>query len=463
VILVNCNRIRVEDLEISSTTVGVELWETNNSEIVGNNITDSNNGIYLESSSFNTVTRCNVISTLDGIMLWRSSNFNTLSRNVLRSDQYLVGPYSTDGICLDHSFNNMISENELTDNLSPRISLDNHSSNNTIQRNNVHGSSGSGIGLDGYSSYNCLAGNDIGTADEGVKLVGNSNHNIISDNHINCAENGVEIIGSLCNNIFGNNLRGSDAGILLSDPMLKSDISVYNIISGNNITGSYRYGDIFIYESSHNSIWHNNFAHNKEQVHTENAVNVWNDGYPSGGNYWSGYNGTDSDYDGIGDTPYFIDENNQDNYPLMGMFHSFNTSYGYAVSFISNSSISEFSFNLSSIEAYPPEAILAFNVSGDSDTDGFLRVCIPKILINGSYVIMFDGEIITNITYPQVRELPCSNETYEYLYINYTHSEHTILITGTTTIPEFPSFLILPLFMTTTLLAVMVYKRKRST
>jgi hypothetical protein len=57
----------------------------------------------------------------------------------------------------------------------------------------------------------------------------------------------------------------------------------------------------------------------------------WDDGYPSGGNYWSDYNGTDL-YNGpyqnelgsdlIGDTPYpirpdIIGGQNQDNYPLV--------------------------------------------------------------------------------------------------------------------------------------------------
>jgi len=55
----------------------------------------------------------------------------------------------------------------------------------------------------------------------------------------------------------------------------------------------------------------------------------------------------------------------------MGKFSSF-SAYGYAVDFVSNSSVSDVSFDLSPIEVYPPEAILTFNISGETDTEGFL-------------------------------------------------------------------------------------------
>jgi hypothetical protein len=62
-------------------------------------------------------------------------------------------------------------------------------------------------------------------------------------------------------------------------------------------------------------IYHNNFFKNVNHVETDDSIDVWDDGEE--GNYWDNYTGLDSDEDGVGDTPYIIDENNLDNYPLV--------------------------------------------------------------------------------------------------------------------------------------------------
>jgi len=63
---------------------------------------------------------------------------------------------------------------------------------------------------------------------------------------------------------------------------------------------------------------HNNFMNNAIQVSYTSPYLIppliWDNG--AEGNYWSDYNGTDDNGDGIGDTPYIINEKNQDNYPL---------------------------------------------------------------------------------------------------------------------------------------------------
>jgi hypothetical protein len=55
-----------------------------------------------------------------------------------------------------------------------------------------------------------------------------------------------------------------------------------------------------------------------DAVSSNNVITVWLSDQPTvDRNYWSDYNGIDADGDEIGDTPYVINNENQDNHPLM--------------------------------------------------------------------------------------------------------------------------------------------------
>jgi parallel beta-helix repeat protein len=94
-----------------------------------------------------------------------------------------------------------------------------------------------------------------------------------------------------------------------------------NTVSGNNISRNAANG-IYGYYSGNNKFFHNNFIDNTNQIYAVGeSSNIWDNG--AEGNYWSNCNATDNDTDGIGDTPYTIDANNQDNYPLVHVIPEF--------------------------------------------------------------------------------------------------------------------------------------------
>ncbi len=95
-------------------------------------------------------------------------------------------------------------------------------------------------------------------------------------------------------------------GILLS-------LSSNNTVSGNDITNHEK--GIWLEWSSNNKIYHNNFIDNINQASvTAGYTNIWDDGYPSGGNYWSDHVCTGNPSNGS--QPYAIDANNTDHYPF---------------------------------------------------------------------------------------------------------------------------------------------------
>lgn len=108
VILVNCSNITVENLDISNTIVGIELWRTNNSVIKYNNIANNHVGIYLYSSSNNIIEYNNIANNpLHGLVL-DSSSSNTIEYNNIM--------YCDIGIALESSSNNTIAGNNFINN-----------------------------------------------------------------------------------------------------------------------------------------------------------------------------------------------------------------------------------------------------------------------------------------------------------------------------------------------------------
>ena len=224
-------------------------------------------------------------------------------------------------------------------------------------------------------------------------------------------DSGVFVNHSSGNDVSHNTMTNNSNGISLY-------FSSYNTVSDNTMTNNSNGMYLALY-TMNNIIYCNNF-NNTCQVRTHDSTNVWD--YGNQGNYWSDYAKQDLNGDGIGDEPYFIDVNNQDNHPLMGMFSDFNVTLEretYQVTTICNSTISEFRFE---IKAETGNRIIGFNVTGKDSTVGFCRITIPTHLMNYPYIVMVDvDEIIPTL-------LDVSNETYVHLYFTYIHSSHTIRI-----------------------------------
>ena len=170
------------------------------------------------------------------------------------------------------------------------------------------------------SSYNSIHRNNISGNDyDGIEVYFSSDYNNITENRIEAnGWFGVGILYSNNNTISANDIANNDDGIDAYDASGTE-------ISKNRITGSGEFG-IGLYSSSENAIFLNDFVNNTQHVYSEYSTNRWDNGYPSGGNYWSDYSGTDlysgpyqnvTGSDGIGDTKYSIDPDNLDNYPLM--------------------------------------------------------------------------------------------------------------------------------------------------
>jgi parallel beta-helix repeat protein len=181
------------------------------------------------------------------------------------------------------------------------------SATNSTIANNIVTDNACGIWV--YSgSDNVIAGNNV-TRNFSCGIELDSNNNTVIGNYITSTTRepnnwmfgvgGININSALNNRITENQIANNSIGIHFL-------AFAYFAQSGE------RKGD--------NHVYRNNFIDNhqtvlNEALFSEVMVNIWDDG--ASGNHWSDYGGKDEDGDGVGDTPYAIDDLNQDNFPLM--------------------------------------------------------------------------------------------------------------------------------------------------
>ena len=230
--------------------------------------------------------------------------------------------------------------------------------NSSFLQFNTNKVSDSGTGISLYCAVTNIFYNSILDSDNGI-VIGNVGsidieHNyiasprglallgggdtIIANNQINGAagptvalyQYGIRMVAADTTSINSNNItntgptqfQSAPAGIEIdgcpTDPVTGQTSPCYTTITGNAISVGNATG-IALNSVNGVQVYHNNFLKNRVQAFDQTGQNTWDNGYPSGGNFWSDYTGTDPDNDGIGDTPYTFNYN-QDRFPLMTPF-----------------------------------------------------------------------------------------------------------------------------------------------
>jgi parallel beta-helix repeat protein len=315
ILLINCDNITIPDQTIINTSIGIYIKKSTNLDISNCNISNNNAyGIIL--SSIEDVSIKNSTCSRNHLSGMSCSN----ARNITITEGKFCLNFEQ-GIDFSETINSKLDHNKINNNSDYGLSLFAGNNHNQITNNSIAENGWDGIFVY-MSDNNSIINNIISlNEDSGIRLDGIGN--IISRNYVSLnQDSGIYVRYNDGRNVISKNTitANDEEGIKIT----RSD---NNTIDKNNISNNPM--GIQILYSNNNFVYHNNFVNNTLQASVD-GLNDWNHHYPIGGNYWSDYTGTDkysgphqnlSGYDYIGDIPYYIDgEYNEDSYPLIFAF-----------------------------------------------------------------------------------------------------------------------------------------------
>jgi len=302
---------------IIENTGGISLFNSIHNTIEENTLSNNNFGVSMVSSSNNEICDNIILNNEYGAYIFFASNNNILFMNVIAENNY--------GIYLYGSLNNTINENNIEDNTLSGIeffgsSYINRISNTTIS-NNLDG-----IYIEG-GSENTIFKCDIHSNKGNAIVIYDSERNSIT----NCDIHDNTFYGVLLTKASSNTIKESNITKNLETGLLIWNTSKNNTIKDNLV--SYNKEGISFKKknpsdnSDNNNIFHNSFLFNEDFNAYDQNSNIWDIGYPFGGNCWSDYAGGDQyrgpnqdipGGDGIGDIPYeILGGDNIDRYPIL--------------------------------------------------------------------------------------------------------------------------------------------------
>lgn len=352
----------------------------------------NDNNLVLVSTQNTIINNVELLSSYGQGIILRFSSHNVMEHDVFSGGSYLYLDHSPDNFCNNTVFDGSNGIYAKCSNHTfigrclfagqSGVQFD-HSNNSTII-NCLFQSKISAITLL-YSNNNFVFHNNItSTYDKGIDFY-YSNNNIIQQNSLWSNFYGVYLSYShdntfVCNSFFQNAYYH----------MMMDQYCIENVVHHNNFYKWYNQGDV-----------------------SSSVGNTFDDGYPSGGNFWERNQGTDEYHgpnqdipgpDGLCDFPYII-SGGVDWYPLM---HPFETYFILDIE-LQNTSVNEGTTFLVTVHTqggtFAQNATVEFNNEIKlTDENGTAHFTAPQVNENTTYTITADKVGYTGDTKPIIVE-----------------------------------------------------------